>query len=65
MARVAKDRKDADDRVVIGDFGGFRSNVDPHDVEPGVAIQQINAMSWKPGELRVRPGFRVVRFDTR
>jgi hypothetical protein len=51
--------------VVIGDFGGWEPNADPHDVEPGVSIRQVNAMSWKPGELRVRPGFRVVQFDTK
>jgi hypothetical protein len=65
MARRAKDRKDPDDAVVIGDFGGYEPNADPHDVDPGVSIKQVNAMSWKPGELRVRPGFRVVRFDTK
>jgi hypothetical protein len=65
MARVARDRKDPDDQVVIADFGGYTPNADPHDVPPGTSIKQINAMSWKPGELRVRPGFRVVRFDTR
>lgn len=65
MARIAKDRKTPDDVVVIGDFGGYEPNADPHDVAPGVAIKQVNAMSWKPGELRVRPGFRVVQFDTK
>jgi hypothetical protein len=51
--------------VVIGDFGGYEPNADPHDVPPGVSVLQVNAMSWKPGELRVRPGFRVVQFDTK
>lgn len=64
MARP-KDPKDPDGMVVIGDFGGFEPNADPHDIPPGVAIKQVNAMSWKPGELRVRPGFRVVMFDTK
>jgi hypothetical protein len=63
--RPAKDRKVADDQVVIGDFGGYEPNADPHDVPPGVSVLQVNAMSWKPGELRVRPGFRVVQFDTK
>jgi hypothetical protein len=65
MARRAKDRKDPDDQVVIGDFGGFEPNADPHDVPAGVSIVQVNAMSWKPGELRVRPGFRSCTFDTK
>jgi hypothetical protein len=51
-------------RVVIKDFPGYVPNTDPHDVPPGVAVRQVNAMSLKPGELRVRPGFAVVRFDT-
>lgn len=54
-----------DDQVTIADFGGYMPNSDPHDLEPGMSIRQVNAMSWKPGELRVRPGFRVVQFDTR
>lgn len=53
-----------DTSVRIGDFGGYNPNADPHDVAPGVSISQLNAMSWKPGELRVRPGFRVVSFDS-
>jgi hypothetical protein len=53
----------ADASVTIGDFGGYKPNADPHDLEPGESIVQVNAMSWKPGELRVRPGFAVVQFD--
>jgi hypothetical protein len=45
------------------DFPGYTPNVDPHDLPPGVAVYQVNAQSHKPGELRVRPGFTVVRFD--
>lgn len=60
-----KDPKDPDGMVVIGDFGGWTPNADPHDVPPGVSIEQVNAMSWKPGELRVRPGYRVVQFDSK
>lgn len=50
-------------RLVMKDFPGYTPNVDPHDLPPGVAVTQINAMSLKPGELRVRPGFAVVQFD--
>lgn len=50
-------------RLVMKDFPGYTPNVDPHDLPPGVAVTQINAMSLKPGELRVRPGFTVVQFD--
>lgn len=57
------DRNKPQGRMVMKDFPGFRPNVDPHDLPPGVAISQINAVSWKAGELRVRPGFAVVEFD--
>ncbi|SIO37992.1 hypothetical protein SAMN05444166_4233 [Singulisphaera sp. GP187] len=51
-------------RVVIKDFPGYSPNLDPHDIPPGVAVTQINAMSQRPGELRVRLGYAVVHFDT-
>ena len=49
--------------VAIKDFGGFVTNADPHDVPPGTAIKQLNATSVRPGELRARPGVKVVQFD--
>lgn len=51
-------------RLVLKDFPGFAPAVDPHLVPPGTAVLAINAMSLRAGELRVRPGFSVVRFDT-
>ena len=48
---------------MIKDFGGFVTNEDPHDLPPGTAIQQVNAQSVRPGELRARLGVRVVQFD--
>lgn len=57
------DPKKPDSKVRISDFPGYQPNVDPHDMPPGVAIVQVNAMSWKPGELRVRPGYKAVQFD--
>lgn len=62
MAR-AIDPKKPDTKVVIRDFPGYAPNADPHDLPPGVATQQVNAVAWKPGELRVRPGYAVVQFD--
>lgn len=50
-------------RLVMKDFPGFVPNIDPHDIPPGTAVAQVNAMSLRPGELRVRPGFSVVQFD--
>lgn len=61
MARKA-DRRDSG-RIVIKDFPGYAPNSDPHDLPPGTAVSQVNAMSARPGELRVRPGFAVVQFD--
>lgn len=51
-------------RIIIKDFPGYSPNVDPHDLPPGVAVSQTNAMSQRPGELRVRLGFAPVMFDT-
>lgn len=50
-------------RLILRDFPGYRSNQDPHDLTPGMAMSQINAMSMRIGELRVRPGYRVVYFE--
>jgi hypothetical protein len=57
------DPKDEESRVEIRDFGGFVTAMDPHDLPPGVSQEQVNATSVRPGELRVRGGFRVLRFD--
>ncbi len=57
------DPKVPEGQVQIRDFGGFVANVDPHDVPPGSAAKRINATSVRPGELRARPGVRVVEFD--
>ncbi len=64
MTRSNTDPNKPSGRLIMKDFPGYRPNVDPHDLPPGVAVTQINAMSLKPGELRVRPGFAVVQFDT-
>ncbi len=62
MAR-RDDPKAPESQVAIKDFCGFVTNADPHDVPPGTAVKQVNAMSVRPGELRARPGVRVVQFD--
>ena len=61
--RGNEDPKVPKGQVVIRDFGGFVSNEDPHDIPPGTAIKQVNAQSFRPGELRARPGTKVVQFD--
>jgi hypothetical protein len=57
------DPKVPDGQVSIRDFGGFVTNADPHDIAPGTAVRQVNAQSVRPGELRARPGVKVVQFD--
>jgi hypothetical protein len=57
------DPKRPDSRVVIQDFAGFVANSDPHDLPPGAAQVQVNVTPSVPGELRVRQGYQVVRFD--
>ena len=63
MPRKLADPNRPTNRLVMKDFPGYQPNVDPHDLPPGVAVKQVNAMSLRPGELRVRPGFVVVQFD--
>ena len=58
------DPKAPEARVVIRDFPGFTPNADPHDIKPGTAVEQINATSSRPGELRVRLGTQVLRFES-
>lgn len=53
----------AKDRVQIRDFNGLVTKADPNDLGDGAASVQINAMSTRPGELRVRPGYRVLTFE--
>jgi hypothetical protein len=40
------------------------NNNDTCDQEPGVADEQVNAMSMQPGQLTVRPGYVAVVFET-
>jgi hypothetical protein len=50
--------------VVVMAFPGLVLDVDPHDVEPGQAVEQENVMSDRKGMLRTRPGLRRVEFDS-
>lgn len=58
------DPKAPEARVVIRDFVGFIPNADPHDIKPGAATEQINTTSMRPGELRVRLGAQVLKFES-
>ena len=62
MARK-EDPKVPESQVVVKDFGGFMTNADPHDVPPGTTVKQVNATSVRHGELRARPGVKVIQFN--
>ncbi len=47
----------------ISRFQGLASNVDPHDLQPGQAQVQVNAVSDKAGELVTRNGLVELQFD--
>jgi hypothetical protein len=49
--------------VVIRDFPGLLTNADPNDLPAGAAREQVNCRSERPGELQVRRGYVVVRFE--
>lgn len=53
----------AQSSVPMPDFPGLVTATDPHDVPAGGAIDLVNATCVRPGQLLVRPGFRVVTFD--
>ena len=50
-------------RVEMVDFPGIVTAVDPRDMPPGAALEQVNMQSSKIGQLETRPGFRPVTFD--
>jgi hypothetical protein len=50
-------------RTEIRDFAGLVTNIDPADVRPGTAREQVNVTSARPATLEVRPGYRVVQFE--
>ena len=44
-------------------FAGMQSSVDPHDVQPGQAVLQINGTAIRPGELNIRKGLLELQFE--
>lgn len=50
-------------QVKISDFTGLVNNVDPRDLPPGAADNQVNACCVKVGELQVRLGLRELTFE--
>ena len=57
-------QQNAGPNVVIRDFSGIESNVDPHDLTIGKSVHQLNVGSGPRGELRVRLGAIPLRFDS-
>lgn len=51
------------DRVEMKDFPGLVLNLDPNDLQPGAAREQVNVTSARPAALEVRPGYRFVQFE--
>ncbi len=49
--------------VVMSDFPGIITKADPRDIPEGAAEEQVNARSERTGELTVRPGYQVVKFE--
>ncbi len=49
--------------VIMADFPGMFTNVDPRDLPEGGAEEQLNATSMRLGELSVRLGIREVTFQ--
>lgn len=57
MAELAKEK------VEIRDFPGLASDLDPQDIGPGAAEEQVNVTSDVTGELNVRLGYRQLSFE--
>jgi hypothetical protein len=49
--------------VEMRDFPGLMLNIDPRDLPPGAAQDQVNACCIVQGELQIRLGYREVKFD--
>jgi hypothetical protein len=52
----------AEASIPLLDFPGLK-DVDPRDLEPGEAEEQTNMCSLVMGEMDVRQGYRVVKFE--
>lgn len=53
----------AENRLEIRDFPGLIQQSDTHDLPNGAMREQTNLESNTPGQLSVRPGYRVVTFE--
>lgn len=55
--------KQAKPGVLLIDFPGMNTAVDPRDQQDGAAEEQINCCSIKLGQLDVRRGMKEVSFE--
>ena len=49
--------------VMLLDFNGIMTNVDPRDLPVGASEEQVNLCSLISGEMRTRLGLHQVEFD--
>lgn len=49
--------------VRIRTFQGLVLSTDPHDLEPGQAVEQVNMIITNDGEMQTRKGYRFVSFE--
>lgn len=47
----------------IADFGGLRTNADPHDIKPGESVVQKNCGGSTRGVLKTRYGVKSASFE--
>lgn len=60
---ASDDKKKAAPSLTVRDFVGLQTGVDSADSVPGGAIHQVNVSASYRGELRVRGGTKLLRFD--
>ena len=61
--QISRQVADQPQQVDIADFVGMAPGMDPYDITPGTTRWQVNAVATYPGELRVRRGVQVLRFQ--
>lgn len=54
---------DPEAEVRMRDFRGMATDIDPHDLDPGVSQDQLNIEHLRPGVLSVRGGMRKINFE--
>ena len=55
--------EEATQEIEFRQFNGMVTNADPTDLKPGISQVQVNVNGLKIGQLEVRRGLRVLRFE--